>query len=325
MSKWQFMRRVSINLGRLCLFAVLAGCSVDLSKLGAPPRKDASSADVPTSADLGGAGGSGVAQTGGSMGAGGSVGSDGRAATAGSSSVGGTGGSGGARADGADLAVDSAGAGGVKGDAGDVDEVPDGARDVAEDSAPTPDDGDETDRAVDASESGGDDADGAAATPEVGAAEVRDLGSDGREARGADAGDAGCLNSDCAPFIVPSSPAAMKCNLDGSTVELSWSDFSTWDPTRDSRLCDNVGAYYVQGYIAQFQPGLQVRADVYAAEDSTWHPISGGPVVQPDTAGGFDGYFCLPQKGLERTFRFRIVQANTSQDVGVACLIHVKR
>jgi hypothetical protein len=63
---------------------------------------------------------------------------------------------------------------------------------------------------------------------------------------------------------------------------------------------------------------------VYAAEDSTWHPISGGPAIKPAPAGDFDGDFCLPQKGLERTFRFRIVQANTSQDAGVVCLIHVK-
>src|SRR5512140_1850136 len=35
------MWQLAISLVRLCLFAVLAGCYVDLSKLRAPPHKDA--------------------------------------------------------------------------------------------------------------------------------------------------------------------------------------------------------------------------------------------------------------------------------------------
>jgi hypothetical protein len=307
----QFMWQVSISLARLCLFAVLAGCSVDRSNLGALPHKDAAmspdtvfpigldaSTDALASGGRGGAGGSGGAETGNS-----------------------TGGSGGAPADGANLAADTAGAGGVKGD---VDRALDSAGEVAEDSAPTTRDTSGTDRTADSIENGGDAADGAAAAPEVGAADVPDLRTDTYETGGKDEGDAGCLNNDCLPFIVPSFPAAMKCNLDGSTAELSWSDLSTWNPTYDSRLCDSAGAYYIQGNVVGFQPGLQVLAEVYAPEDSKWYPISGGPIVQPDAAGGFNGSFCLPQKGLDRTFRFRIVQPNTSQDAGVACLIHVR-
>jgi hypothetical protein len=191
---------------------------------------------------------------------------------------------------------------------------------VAEDSVAAPFDSSGSDRPTDSVDSRGDDADDAAAALEVGAADVRDLGADRYETGGK---DAGCVGPDCVPFIVPSIPDAMECNLDGSTVERAWSDFSAWEPTHDTRLCGNTDAYHVQGTIAHFKPGLQVLADVYAAEDSTWHPISGGPTVKPDPAGKFDGDFCLPQKGLERTFRFRIVQANTSQEAGTTCLVHV--
>lgn len=317
------MGRVSIGLAGLCLFAALAGCSVDRSHLGAPPSNDAaagldtvvssndsggtgqgaggltSSADALASTGRGGSGGSGGGATGGNTGAGGSP------------YVGSTGG--------ANLAVDAAGTGGGKGDG-----ALDRASEVADDSAPTRNDSGGTDHARDSMESGGG-ADGPAAALDVGADDVRNLGTDAHETGGKDQGDAGCLSDGCVPFIVPSFPAAMKCNLDGSTAELNWSDFSTWEPAHDSHLCGNAGAYYVQGTVAQFRPGLQVLAEVYAPEDSTWHPISGGPIVQPDAAGGFDGYFCLPQNRLERTFRFRIVQANTTQDAGLACLMHLSR
>lgn len=329
------VRPVSTRLARLCLLTVLVGCSVDLSNLGAPLRKDASTApdevfptgnsggnadaeawlggspDALASGGSAGAGGSGGAQTGGITGAGGGVGVGGSTAT---------GGSGGARADGAALAADAVGAGGVKGDVGGA---LDGSTDVAEDSVPTTYDGGGADHAADSIPSGGDDADGATAAPEIGAAVLRDLAADRQETSGQDEGDSGCLNNDCGPHIVPSVPAAMKCNLDGSTAELSWSDLSTWEPTNDPRLCGNAEAYSVQGNVVPFQPGLQVLAEVYAPEDSTWHPISGGPTVRPDPTGSFHGSFCLPKKGLERTFRFRIVQASSSQDVGVTCLIHV--
>jgi len=328
------MWQIPLSLARLCLFAFLAGCSVDLSGLGASTDAAMSPDPVFPIGDLGGsadaqgglesrgrggagngAGGSGEAGTGSSTVAGGSVGGDGSAATGGSSQVGGTGGSGGAWSDGGNLAADTAGADGVKGN---VDGALDGASEVAGDRAPTTYDSGGTDRAMDS-------ADGVAASPEVGAADVPDLGTDRYDAGGRDEGDASCLTTDCIPFIVPSYPAAMKCNVDGSIVELRWTDLSGWDPIHDSRKCDTAGAYYIQGNIVQFQPGLQVLAEVYAPEDSTWYPISGGPMVQPDTTGGFDGYFCLPQKGIERTFRFRLVQQNTSQDAGVACLIHVRR
>lgn len=235
--------------------------------------------------------------------AGGRVGTDGNTAAGGGSSVGGTGRGGGAWAGGS---VDAAGADRVKGDVGQALEDASG---VVGDSAPRSYDSRGSDRAADS-------ADGRAAAPEVGAA-----GTD-THTGGPNAGDASCLNNDCGPSIVLSLPAAMKCNLDGSTSELSWTELSTWNPTYDSLICGNAGAYSIQGRIDRVQPGLQVLAEVYAAEDSTWHPISGGPTVRPDAGGGFRGSFCLPQKELDRTFRFRIVQQKTSQDAGVACLIH---
>lgn len=303
------MRRTSINLVKLCLFPILAGCTLDLSNLGTPPGADAAtspdtvlakagsggstragggfSTDARTPGGHGGAAGSGGRQTGGSTGAGGSLGEDGRPAA---------GGSFGAPAD---------------------------ASDVAEDDATAASDGGGSDYLVDSPKDGGDGVDDAAAAPEV-SDDDRDLGIDGSETGGRDQADAGCTGAGCPPVVVPISPTAMECNLDGSTVELAWSDLSTWQPTRDSRLCGSAGAYYVQGSIVPFQPGLQVLAEVYAPEDATWHPISGGPLVRPTPAGDFDGYFCLPDKALERTFRFRITKQNTSQDVGVPCLIHVK-
>ena len=291
------MWQLAISLARLFLFAVLAGCSVDVSNLRAPTHKDAAmSPDIvfpmgdsggTTDADVQAGGGINDAPSLGVDASTDALASGGRGGAG--DGAGGTGGSGGAWADGANLAVDDAGAGGVKGG---VDGALDGVSEVAEDSAPTTYDSGGTDRAADSIENGGDDADGAAAAPEVGADDVPDLGTDTYETGGKDEGDAGCLNNDCAPHIVPSFPTAMKCNLDGSTAELSWTDLSTWDSTHDSRKCGNAGAYYIQGTIVPFQPGLQVLADVYAPEDSTWYAISGGPIVQPDTAGGFDGYFC---------------------------------
>lgn len=306
--------QVFVQYLRIVLGLALAGCSVDVSNLRAPSREDAQASDALAAGRTDGAGGSGGAKT------------------DGSSSVGGTDGDGGARPDGATLALDTV----TTADVGeDVDGVLDGAPEVAadgtldgalevvEDSAVAPDDSAGADRPVYSVDGGADDAADDDAAPEVGAADARDLGPDGPETGGKDGGDAGCRGDDCVPFIVPSFPAAMKCSLDGSPTELGWSSLSTWNPTRDSRVCGSAGAYYVEGKIVSFQSGLRVLADVYAPEDSTWHPISGGPMVQPDAAGGFEGYFCLPQKGLDRTFRFRIVRSTTSQEVGVTCLIHV--
>lgn len=303
------MRLSSINFVKLCLFPILAGCTLDLSNLGTPLGEDAAtspdtirrnagsggnthaeggfSADTHTPGGRGGAGGGGGRQTGSSPGAGGSLGEDGRPAA---------GGSFGAPAD---------------------------ADDVAEDAATAYDSGG-ADDVADSLEDGGDGADDAAAALEVSADDARDLGIDGSETGGKDQADAGCFGDGCPPLVVPISPTAMKCNLDGSTAELAWSDLSAWRPTHDSRLCGNADAYYVQGSIVPFEPELQVLAEVYAPEDATWHPISGGPIVRPTPAGDFDGYFCLPDKRLERTFRFRIAKQNTSQDVGVPCLIHVR-
>jgi hypothetical protein len=274
------MRQSAVSLARLCLFVVLAGCSVDVSGLRAPTKHDAARSPE-TGGDSGGIADAGL--------------DEGRST---------------------DVPVP-----GQDVQAGDG--VDDGTA-RGDDAHPAVADSGEADRAGDAIEGGSDAADGPAAAPEVAAADVSDLGTDRHETGGKDAGDAGCLDNDRVPFIVPSFPAAMKCNLDGSTVEMSWTDLSTWEPNLDSRRCGSAGAYYIEGDIVGFQRELQVRAEVYAAEDSTWYAISGGPLVQPDTTGGFNGYFCLPQKGLERTFRFRIVKPNASQDAGLACLIHVR-
>jgi hypothetical protein len=137
---------------------------------------DAPSLGVDASTDALASGGRGGAVDG----AGGSGGSE----MGGSSDASGAGGNGGAWADVANLAVDAAGAGGVKGG---VDGALDGAIEDAEDNAPaTYDSGG---HAVDSIENGGDDADGAALAPEVGADDVTDLGTDTYETGGNDEAD----------------------------------------------------------------------------------------------------------------------------------------